>query len=176
VARVFTGIRQKIGEKQSIGVALGAGLILVAAIALAVQHMPEKRADLNQAFYTTDDGETWFADSAYRIAPFEHEGKTAVIAQVYSYAGGSKRFCAYLAKYSPAGKERLEAAIAKARANNEPPGTAAPFRDREFMQSAMLVKARGAGKEWVPIGDPRAGEIMTIHSPDGSEVDQVLVY
>ena len=173
---MFTGIRQKIGEKQSIGVALGIGLILVAAIALAVQHMPEKRADLNQAYYTTDDGATWFADSAYHIAPFDHSGKPAVIAQVYSYAGGSKRFCACLAKYTPQGKERLEAAITKAKSHNEPPGNAGPFRDRDFMQSAMLVKAPGAGKEWVPISDPRAQQIMTIRSPDGSEVDQVLVY
>lgn len=173
---MFDGIRQKIGEKRGVGVALGVGLILVAAVVLAVQHMPEKRADLNQAFYTTDDGQTWFEDSAYRIAPFDHEGKQAVIAQVYSYAGGGERFCAYVAKYTPAGKERLEAAIAKARANNEPPGNAAPFRDREFMQSAMLVKARGADKPWIPIGDPAARDVMTVKSPDGSEVDQVLVY
>ena len=173
---MFSGIRQKIGEKQGIGVALGAGLILVAAVALAVQYMPEKRADLNQAFYTVDDGETWFADSAYRIAPFPHEGKTAVIAQVYSYAGGSKRFCAYVAKYTEPARAKLEPAIAKAQANNEPPGSAAPFRDRDFMQSAMLVKARGADQPWIPIGDPRAREVMTVRSPDGSEVDQVLVY
>jgi len=173
---VFDGIRQKIGEKRGIGVALGVGLILVAAIALAVQHMPEKRADLNQAFYTIDDGATWFEDSAYRIAPFDHEGKQAVIAQVYSYAGGGKQFCAYVAKYSPQGKEKLEAAIAKARKNNEPPASAMPFRDRDFMQSAMLVKSRGTDKPWIPIGDPRARDVMAVHSPDGSEVDQVLVY
>jgi len=173
---MFSGIRQRIGEKKGAGVALGVGLILVAAIALAVQHMPEKKADLNQAFFTTDDGETWFADSAYRVAPFEHAGKEAVIAQVYSYAGGNKQFCAYLAKYTPEAKQKLEPAIAKAKANNEPPSSAALFRDHNFMKSAMLVKARGTTQPWVPMTDPKAQEIMSIRSPDGSEVDQVFVY
>lgn len=173
---MFEGVRQKMSEKRGLGVALGAALILVAAIALAVQHMPEKRADLTQALYTVDDGETWFEDDAFKLAPFPHEGKTAVIAHVYSYAGGSKKFCAYVAKYTPEAQKKLEAAIAKAKAANEPPSNAAPFRDRQFMQSAVLVKARGADKPWVPISDDKAREIMTIQSPDGSEVDQVLVY
>src|SRR5687767_2003452 len=108
---MFTGIRQRMGEKKSAGAALGVGLILVAAIALAVQHMPEKKADLNQAFFTTNDGATWFPDSAYRVAPFDHEGKEAVIAQVYSYDGGKKQFCAYVAKYTPEARQKLEPAI-----------------------------------------------------------------
>ncbi len=137
--------------------------------------MPEK-ADLNQAFFTTDDGETWFADSAYRVAPFDHDGKPAVIAQVYSYGGGKNKFCAYLAKYTPEAKKRLEPAIAEVRAKNEPPGSAALFRDRDFMRSAMLVKGRGSDRTWTPMSDPKAEQIMTVRSPDGSGVDHVFVY
>ncbi len=40
--------------------------------------------------YSDDDGKTWFADSVYRVAPFDHNGKTAVAAQIYTYEDGRK--------------------------------------------------------------------------------------
>jgi hypothetical protein len=129
------------------------------------------------AYLTDDDGKTWYADSAYSVPPIDHNGKTAVFAEVYTYDDGSKQFCAYLEKYSPDSKKRLEASIAEAVRNGRPPGSASLFQDHWFMESAVMVKSPGASEDkWVSQSDPAAVDVMSIHSPDGSVVDQVLVY
>jgi len=94
------GIREGLNKKKGLSVGLATAFVLIAVLALVQQFRPVKRANLAQAYYTDDDGKTWFADSAFLIAPFDHNGKTAVIAEVYTYDNGSKQFCAYVAKYN----------------------------------------------------------------------------
>src|SRR5215469_441335 len=142
-------IRSKLADDKVVGAAVGIGLILLAAIVLAYQLWPQKKANLAQAYYTDDDGATWFADSAYKVAPFDHNGKTAVIAEVYSYDGGGKKFCAYVAKYTPDAKKKLESAIADSMAKGQSPGSIALFNDRGFLNGGMMVKHAGKG-EWIP--------------------------
>jgi hypothetical protein len=152
-------------------------MLLIAGAIIARQYWPEKKANLSQAYFTDDDGKTWFSDSATLVPPIDHDGKTAIFAEIYSYDGGSKQFCAYLEKYTPDAKRRLEASIAEAVKNGQPPGSAALFQDRWFMQSAIMVKAPGAGDDkWLSEVDPTAASVMSIHSPDGTPVDQLFVY
>lgn len=165
------GIREKLTQNKSMGTAVGVGFLLVAGLVLASTFWPQKQANLNQAFYSDDDGKTWFADSAYRVAPFEHNGKTAVVAHVYNYADGKKEFCAYLAQFTPQAKAKLEAAIAEAQKQGKPPGSVGLYGDRTFMQNGVVVKKPG-GTNWIPYNDPKAVEIFAIKAPDGSTVDQ----
>jgi hypothetical protein len=59
-------------------------------------------------FYTVDDGATLFADKMETLPPFDHEGKPAVRAGVYSYDGGKTHFVAWLQKLpEDALKERI---------------------------------------------------------------------
>lgn len=162
-------------DRRKVGIAAGAMLIALAAVVIIVTNRPPQQADLQKAFFTHDDGKTWFAASAYSVAPFEHDGKEAVQAMVFSYAKGSKQFCAYLTKFTPEGKKRIEEEYAKAKAAGKPPESVALLRDRKFIQSVTLVKAPGA-KEWMPMNDPKVETVLTIRSPDGSEHDQVFVY
>jgi hypothetical protein len=168
-------IRSKLADDKVVGAAVGVGLILLAAVAIAYQFWPQKKPNLAQAYYTDDDGATWFADSAYKVAPFDHDGKTAVIAEVYSYDGGSKKFCAYVAKYTPDAKKKLEGAIADAMAKGQSPGSIALFNDRAFLNGGMMVKHAGKGN-WIPYNDPSATDVFSIHAPDGTAVDEVFVY
>jgi hypothetical protein len=169
-------IRSKLASEKTTGTFFAVGLIVVAAIALLYQFWPHKKADLSMAYYTDDDGATFFEDSSFKIAPFDHNGKTAYIAEVYTYDDGSKKFCAYLAKYTPEAKKRLEAAIADAQAKGQPPGSVSLFNDRNFVNSGMMVKLPGADKQWLAFTDPRASAVFSIHSPDGSAVDEAFVY
>ncbi len=170
-------IRKSLQGKPIAGVGVAVVLVLVAGLILAREYWPEKKANLAQAYLTDDDGKTWYVDSAYLVPPLDHNGKTAVFAEVYSYDGGSKRFCAYLQEYTPDAKKRLEASIAEAVKNGQPPGSARLFQDPSFMRSAVLVKPPGAADgQWIPQADPAASDVMAIHSPDGSAVDQVFVY
>ncbi len=169
-------VRERLSNDKKMGVAIGIALILVAALALAIQFWPKRKANLEMAYFTDDDGKTWFEDSTYQVAPFMHDGKTAVIAEIYSYDNGSKRFCAYLAKYTPDAQKRLEAALADARSKGQPPDSIELYHDPGFIRTGMLAKLPGDNNSWIPYTDSRVGQIFSIHSPDGSQVDEVFVY
>jgi hypothetical protein len=169
-------IRKLIQGKPIAGMGLGAVLLLVAGVILAKQLWPQKKADLSQSYFTDDDGASWYADSGHLVPPFDHNGKTAVFAQVFSYANGTKQFCAYMTRYSASAKRTLDAAIADARSRGLSPDTVSLFQDRSFMQSAIEVKKPGAGNQWINQSDPGAIDVISVHAPDGSVVDQVFVY
>jgi len=169
-------VRTTLNEKRQLSTVAAFGFVLLAAIVLAYQFWPQKKANLSQTYFTEDDGKTWFADSSYHVAPFDHNGKTAVIAEIYNYDNGSKTFCAYLAKYTPEAKKRLEAALADAQAKGQAPSSVTLYHDHGFIQAGMMVKLPGSNSSWLPYSDPRANDVFSIHSPDGSVVDQVFVY
>ena len=170
------GIRETLSQQsRKIQLAFAGALLLVAAVALTLQFKTEHRANLSQAFFTDDDGKTWFADDAARIPPFEHKGKIAVSAQVFSYADGKKQFCGYMAKYTDEAKKKLDAAIAEAKAKGQPPESVGLIRDPAFRNTGMVVKSPGANNPWVGWTDPRSHEVFSVRSPDGSAVDQVFV-
>ncbi|MGD0540206.1 MAG: hypothetical protein ABSB33_01685 [Tepidisphaeraceae bacterium] len=169
-------IRNTFSEKKKMSLIAALGLLLLAAVCLAYQYWPQRKANLALAYFTDDDGKTWFKESSYRIAPFDHDGKTAVIAKIYTYDNGAKKYCAYVAEYTPQAKQRLEAAVADAQAKGEPPSSVDLFHQRDFIVSAMQVKLPGDNNPWIPYLDPRANQVFSIHSPDGSVVDEVFVY
>lgn len=169
-------IRRAIQGKPVVGIGIAVVCILLAGLILVKQFWPVKKANLAQAFFSNDDGQTWFQDSAFRVPPFDHNGKAALIAEIYNYDNGSKEFCAYLAKYTPEAKARLEQALAEAQKSGQPPGSVALYQDPAFIGQGTLVKKPGNGNSWVPISDPRSIDVRTVHAPDGTVVDQVLVY
>lgn len=171
----MSGVREQMSKKPILGGAIAGVLALVAAAVVAKTYWPERQADLTKAFYTTDDGETWFEDSATKVAPFEVGGKTAVVAHVYSYAGGGKQFCAYVAKFTPEGKTKLELAVADAAKAGKPAESVALYRDPAFMKAAILIKPAKSSVDWTSYGSPKAQTIFAVKSPDGSVVDEVLV-
>ena len=166
------GLREKLSEKPSVAAVASGRFVLLASIIIARTYWPEKRADLSKALYSDDDGQSWFVDTAYLVPPFEHNGKTAVVAQVYTYNDGRKKFCAYLARFTPQAKHQLEAALAQAKKNNLPPASVSLYGDSGFLKQGQEVKLPGSGNPWIAYSDPKAQPIFTIHSPDGSEVDQ----
>ena len=168
-------LRDTLREKPVLGYAAGGLLVLVALLIATRNFWPEQRGDLSQSLYSTDDGQTWFADRSTRVPPFDHEGKLAMGARVYSYAGGSKEYCAYLIKYTPEAKAKLDAAVAEAVKAGKSAESVTLFNSPAFLKTGMLVKQPGSGKEWISYGDPKAITVLSIKSPDGSPVDEVLV-
>lgn len=51
-----------------------------------------------RAYYTTDDGKTWFTDDAERLPPFDHDGRQAVRLHLFTCDEGKTRFVGYLEK------------------------------------------------------------------------------
>jgi len=170
------GIREKLSTQKVVSGGIAALLLAISALLLISQFHTPRRAKLSEAYYSDDDGQTWFADSAFQVPPFDHNGKTAVIAEVYTYDNGSKQFCAYLAKYTDGSRQRLAAAFADAQAQGRSPGDVPLLHDPNFINSGMLVKLPGANNPWIPLSDARSIDVCTVHSPDGSAIDQLFVY
>jgi len=169
-------VRKAIQGKPVFGVGVAIIMLLLAGLIIAREYWPQKKPDASQAYLTDDDGKTWYVESAFSVPPLDHNGKTAVFAEVFTYDGGSKQFCGYLQEYTPEAKKRLDASIAEAVKNGQSPGSAKLFQDSSFMRQALLVKSLGPNDRWISVADPAAAAVMSIHSPDGSPLDNAFVY
>ena len=159
------GIRQAINEKP----AISAGVTLV-VIALAVGfilwqsfgHHSRDAALLGRAFYSDDDGKTWFEDEANKLTPFtDSNGKPAVQAFVFK-CGGGQPFVGYLMETTEEARQRLSA--------DQPHAAAAAA----LMHSE--VKKPGA-KTWVKFDPKNTAPFISIthfSCPDGGKPVPVL--
>jgi hypothetical protein len=152
------GIREKLNDKPWLGAVVGGGALAVGALFIAVQLSSGGGGGApDAAFFSVDDGQTWFEGDASKIPPFQHEGKEAVIAHVFECNG--KRFVNHLERYTPQGRKLMEDATAATKAGKPlPPATGS---------SSPEIKKPGA-KEWVSAGNyAKAGPILQAKCPDG---------
>jgi len=154
------GVREAINNKKSIGIGFSILLLLIAGSILAYTQWPEHRPKGGMAFYTDDDGQTYYVDSAYLVPPCDHDGKTAVRAMVYSYDGGHRQFCAFLERYTTDAKKRIDDAVAEAAREGKPPSSIALFGDPGIARSGLEIKLPGAGHSWVPSFGARGDAVM----------------
>jgi prepilin-type processing-associated H-X9-DG protein len=113
-----------------------------------------------RAYYTIDDGKTWFADDINKIAPFEKDGRPAYKVYVYKCPGSSP-FVSHLERYTPEGKAVMEAAMKSREANN-------PALMEDIQMTGIEVKDPGTGeKGWVKQAAPAAAKVMELKCPDG---------
>lgn len=92
-------------------------LIALALILSVWQLWPRAReADTihSRGFYSIDDGATWFEDDLTKVPPFPANGKEAYRAAVFK-CGWAKPFVAYLSRFTPEMKKRIEEATAAGR-------------------------------------------------------------
>ena len=147
-------------KARAIGLACAVALIVIAAIVFWSNRPPPVTAP-SRAFFTVDDGTTWFTDSAEKLPPFEHEGKQAYRAHLFTCDGGKTKFVAYMERYSEAQKRQQEAA----RDGKPRP----PEQITTFGPTTGLEVKRPGDKEWVARTDPRAAQLLSgIRCPDGS--------
>lgn len=131
----------------------------------------QEQADLTRpriptrAYYTIDDGQTWFEDDISKVAPFEHEGKTAYRVQLFTCDDGKTVFPTYLERYTPQAKAAAERAQKSSAAGNY------DLEAYEQIEAGQEVKkARDPDAKWVSVRDyERSGAIMTPVCPDGTQ-------
>ncbi len=144
------------------------GALVVAVIVLLVFWRSGDKVGLvapvgPQAWYTVDDGKTWFADAAFKPVPFDHQGKQAYRCVVWTCDGGKTKFVSHL--------ERLTAAAQKQFAGKD------KIQPWELFPGSQEVKPPLTGeKGWVSAGAPTAAQITTPRCPDGKSGKPTLVY
>lgn len=168
-------VLEKLRVKPRVAAIGGVALILISGAFIAFQLSGAAASkSRNQAFYTNDDGQTWFLDDARKLSPFDHEGKAAYRAIVCRAASG-KLFVAYLQKFSPAQSTQIENAKSPEEADHwrlAPLDTRKPGETKWLSGAAPYSSAEGiayrkaqepvcpdGSATWTPVspGDPDNG-------------------
>jgi len=121
-------------------------------------------------FFSDDDGKTWFTDERTKLAPFDHNGKKAYQAMVYTCDGGKTKFVAYLMRYTPELKAKLE----QRRANPQSPQMGAFDM---AMMTGVEIKASGTGddpKNCIKQSDRAANKLRNVGCKNGGTAEPVM--
>jgi hypothetical protein len=151
------GIRESMNRKP--GLMLGAAIVLCVLGGFFVfrQWKSGNQDSFSvREWYTTDDGQTWFADEMGKFVPFQHEGKPAYRCHVWTCDGGKTKFVSHLERIPPDIKKQLD---------GMDPKRALVM----FDPSSMEVKPPLTGDQgWVNMRAPHAEAIITPKCPGGT--------
>lgn len=120
----------------------------------------------SQAYFTDDDGATYFADPVDQSVPFTRNGKTVHRAHVFKCGG--KLVVGYLSRYTQAHIDAIEKLANKQKDPKSGSPTLADLNMGVMGSRGVEVKVPG-GKEWVNSADPAAAPILLFKCPDGSD-------
>ncbi len=102
-------VREAMNEKKGLTITIAIIIIAVMIVVIVRQTRSTAGGFATSAYYTDDDGKTFFEDSALLIPPFDHDGKQAVKAFVYDCDG--TRSVHYMERYTSIGKKAAEEAF-----------------------------------------------------------------
>lgn len=102
-------LRETISQRPGLGIGAAVVLVLfgVGFAWLQTGGRAAPSAGNAKAFFSVDDGKTWFADDLTNVPPYEKDGKQAVRAFVYRCSDGTQ-FVGYLQRFTPAAKSAIE--------------------------------------------------------------------
>src|SRR5271170_3620876 len=96
------GLREWFNQHPRVTGGIISVLVLVAIGVIVKQVLASRRAFPSgspQAYFTVDDGQTYFTASSDNYPPFDYNGQQAVSAYVFESNG--KRFVGYLERFTP---------------------------------------------------------------------------
>ena len=158
------GLRQTMNENPVVTTVLTVA-IMAAAISFIVWRSLNRNNSTSKlpttAYFSDDDGKTWFIDDAKKVPPFDHNGKSAYIAVLFKCSDG-KPFVQRLEGYEPEAKKKIQAAI-----DSGKPALSAEYL---FSNQGKMIKHPG-DKAWAEIkeGDPAS---VTQFNQAGDDGDQ----
>lgn len=168
------GFREALNQHRSVATGVTLAILAVALVTIGYQCTRGSRGPRpasGQAFFSTDDGATWFRDDATKIPPFDKDGKPAYRVAVYECADGEP-FVSHMERYPAEVKRRLEAA--RGGAPTRPAGTPgsappSPPVTEMMVRGQREVKEAGTGDAaWVKVSSPEGQQITVPVCPDGT--------
>jgi len=100
-------LRQKINNSPLIPIIAVAVVLGIAVYVISAQFRGGAAAIPTEAYFTTDEGKTWFRADINLVPPFMHDGREAV--RVHLFTCGDETIVGYLAKMTPEAKAAVEA-------------------------------------------------------------------
>jgi hypothetical protein len=153
-------IRQEIQRRPGVAAVLAVALI-AAGIGLSIflrSGNASGGGSSGLAWFTDDDGKTWFADDARRLPPFDHHGKTASRAFVFECTAHQTKFVAYLQRFTP----EAQRAVGEAQAASD----SRPESFNTVQVRGVEVKLPGS-TQWVSVNSPEGARIRDPVCPRG---------
>lgn len=144
-----------IAQRPALLIAATAGGLLVITLLLVWSFSggSTQQTAPGKAYFTVDDGKTWFQDDVSRIAPFDHNGKTAYRCYLFTGDEGRTMKVGYLERYNEEARALMESHKREKRVPN-------PLDHRTLMAGAEVK--RPGDKTWISRNDPRAHEITSL--------------
>jgi hypothetical protein len=104
------GIRETINKNPKQAIGIGVCVLVMGVLLMIWQLWPQKPpvAAPGRAYFTVDDGASYFEDDATHVPPFQHDGKEAVRAHVYRCGETGRAFVGWMEKYSPQTKDKID--------------------------------------------------------------------
>jgi hypothetical protein len=142
---------------------LAAGAFVVVALAVAVVFVVRGSVGPTNtiaggAYYTDDDGNSFFVDEAQKVTPFDHNGKQAVKAYVFSCDG--KRSVHYMERLTDVGRKVAQDSLQKSGGQSiDIPDTFAPqaYEYKRPGETSWRYKLPGP----LPCPDGKPAEFVT---------------
>jgi hypothetical protein len=155
------GIREALNRNPAVTTGATIGLIVITLAWIVWQMLPARSGPQGpqKAFYTDDDGATYFADDLLKVPPFKREGsgKDAVRAHVYKAVEGTP-FVAWMEKFKPSEKDKVEKQVAAA-------GKSGPVPPEFFDDALKQVKKKGGA--WGPASFETMSKLRMVETKDG---------
>jgi hypothetical protein len=164
------GLREALNENPRIAITSVAGTVVLAGVlALAFRWgdaAPETTLLGGQAFFSADEGKTWFTDDIRKVPPFIKDGKENLRVYVFS-CPERKSFVSYLVRFTPRVKQQIEAMYAL------PTEQQNSLMIGETSKEGLEIKAPGQ-TVWLKPSDPRGGDLTMPKCANGEYAEPVL--
>jgi len=164
---MMEGVRDSIRRHSTATIAIMA-VVVAGALFFTLRNASSSTSSMtpvmDKVYCTSDDGQTTFVGSMTNVPPFQHEGKTACRAWVFSCDGGKTRFVGYLERFTPDAKKRIESAKP-----SSGPGAPVGPGDSE-------IKKPGPGNPWVSRANfAAAAKVQEVVCPPGQSGEPTMV-
>jgi hypothetical protein len=158
-------VRETLNKHKGVAAAV-AVVLLGAGVALAIwangSGIP---GPLKRAYYSDDDGKTYFADDFDKIYPFDHNGKQAYRASVCQCSSG-KPFVLYLQRLTDSTKSQLMNLSSKA----NDPEVAATIAN---LRSNGIELKKPGGTKWISPANAGPEDAITPSCPGGGVAREI---
>jgi hypothetical protein len=161
------GVREKLAANPRAAIAIAAAVVIIGLgmIYFQGQASDSRRAAPRKMFLTVDDGKTFFVGAAEPLPPFQHEGKTAYRAYVFTCDGGKTTWVGYVERYSEQAK-----AIMKEMQKNQAERGGRPSVPLGLLDGIEV--SRPGENQWVRQSDAAlAHKVTSVYCPNAPEKD-----
>lgn len=161
------GLREKLNENPAIATAVAAGIILVALIILGWSLLSggDTVAPIgeNNAFYTTDNGQSWEPGDYYDIYAEPAGGQEKFRVQLFKWTEDGEPFVGWMERMTPIARKAYREAMASGTGD---PLMMAPEEAVQGLHVARPVSGN-ADPKWEAVNTPKGAAIMQPPAKDG---------